>query len=99
MIQGIGGSYLYFMPDGQDPYADWAEFPGWQEAEAQNNVGLDLLDHLTHNVRRGQMQVWSRFYRTLFGFGEQKFFDIKGKPTGLSSQAMTAPAVMRCASR
>ncbi|MDT7535837.1 4-hydroxyphenylpyruvate dioxygenase [Sphingobium sp. SA2] len=91
VIQGIGGSYLYFMPDGQDPYADWAEFPGWQEAEAKNNVGLDLLDHLTHNVRRGQMQVWSEFYRTLFGFEEQKFFDIKGKATGLTSQAMIAP--------
>ena len=91
VIQGIGGSYLYFMPDGKDPYADWAEFPGWQEAEAQNNVGLDLLDHLTHNVRRGQMQVWSEFYRTLFGFEEQKFFDIKGKATGLTSQAMIAP--------
>ena len=91
VIQGIGGSYLYFMPDGQDPYADWAEFPGWREAEARNNVGLDLLDHLTHNVRRGQMQVWSEFYRTLFGFEEQKFFDIKGKATGLTSQAMIAP--------
>ena len=91
VIQGIGGSYLYFMPDGQDPYADWAEFAGWREAEAQNNVGLDLLDHLTHNVRRGQMQVWSEFYRTLFGFEEQKFFDIKGKATGLTSQAMIAP--------
>ncbi|WP_043152662.1 4-hydroxyphenylpyruvate dioxygenase [Sphingobium sp. Ant17] len=91
VIQGIGGSYLYFMPDGQDPYADWAEFAGWREAEAKNSVGLDLLDHLTHNVRRGQMQVWSEFYRTLFGFEEQKFFDIKGKATGLTSQAMIAP--------
>ena len=77
VIMGIGGAYLYFMPDHGDPYANWAEFPGWREAEARNNVGLDLLDHLTHNVRRGQMRVWSEFYRTLFGFEEQKFFDIK----------------------
>ena len=91
VIQGIGGSYLYFMPDGGDPYADWAEYPGWREAEARNNVGLDLLDHLTHNVKRGQMRVWSEFYRTLFGFEEQKYFDIKGKATGLFSQAMIAP--------
>jgi 4-hydroxyphenylpyruvate dioxygenase len=91
VIEGIGGAYLYFMPDGGDPYADWAEFPGWREKEAANNVGLDLLDHLTHNVRRGQMRVWSEFYRTLFGFEEQKFFDIKGKATGLTSQAMIAP--------
>jgi 4-hydroxyphenylpyruvate dioxygenase len=91
VIQGIGGAYLYFMADGVDAYADWAEFPGWREAEAKNSVGLDLLDHLTHNVRRGQMRVWSEFYRTLFGFEEQKFFDIKGQATGLFSQAMIAP--------
>ncbi|MDI1294661.1 MAG: 4-hydroxyphenylpyruvate dioxygenase [bacterium] len=91
VIQGIGGSYLYFIADGTDLYADWAEFPGWREAEAANSVGLDLLDHLTHNVRRGQMRVWSAFYKTLFGFEEQKFFDIKGKATGLTSQAMIAP--------
>ena len=65
--------------------------PGWREQEAANSVGLDLLDHLTHNVRRGQMRVWSEFYRTLFNFEEQKFFDIKGKATGLTSQAMIAP--------
>ncbi|WP_267388254.1 4-hydroxyphenylpyruvate dioxygenase [Sphingomonas sp. GC_Shp_3] len=91
VIQGIGGSYLYFVQDGVDLYADWAEFPGWREREAANSVGLDLLDHLTHNVRRGQMRVWSAFYRTLFGFEEQKFFDIKGQATGLFSQAMIAP--------
>ncbi|WP_408640930.1 4-hydroxyphenylpyruvate dioxygenase [Sphingomonas horti] len=91
VIEGIGGSYLYFIKDGEDLYADWEEIPGWQEAEARNNVGLDLLDHLTHNVRRGQMRVWSEFYRELFGFEEQKYFDIKGQATGLFSQAMIAP--------
>src|ERR1044072_8813339 len=91
VIMGIGGSYLYFIEDGADLYADWAEFPGWREAEATNNVGLDLLDHLTHNVRRGQMRVWSEFYKTLFGFEEQKYFDIKGQATGLFGQAMIAP--------
>ncbi|MDR6852869.1 4-hydroxyphenylpyruvate dioxygenase [Sphingomonas sp. BE123] len=90
-IIGIGGSYLYFIQDGTDLYADWEEIPGWQQAEADNNVGLDLLDHLTHNVRRGQMRVWSEFYKTLFNFEEQKYFDIKGQATGLFSQAMIAP--------
>jgi len=91
VIQGIGGSYLYFTQDGDDLYADWFERPGWRQAEAENSVGLDLLDHLTHNVRRGQMRVWSEFYRTLFNFEEQKYFDIKGQATGLFSQAMIAP--------
>jgi 4-hydroxyphenylpyruvate dioxygenase len=90
-IIGIGGSYLYFIRDDADLFADWTPVPGWEQAEAENNVGLDLLDHLTHNVRRGQMRVWSEFYRTLFGFEEQKYFDIKGKATGLFSQAMIAP--------
>jgi 4-hydroxyphenylpyruvate dioxygenase len=88
-IQGIGGSLLYLVDS--DPFADWEEIRGWQEASANNSVGLDLLDHLTHNVKRGQMRVWSTFYNKLFGFEEQKYFDIKGKATGLFSQAMIAP--------
>jgi 4-hydroxyphenylpyruvate dioxygenase len=90
-IEGIGGSYLFLVKAGEDLYADWDEVPGWQQAEAENNVGLDLLDHLTHNVRRGEMRTWSSFYGRLFGFEEQKYFDIKGKATGLFSQAMIAP--------
>ncbi|WP_294194440.1 4-hydroxyphenylpyruvate dioxygenase [uncultured Sphingomonas sp.] len=90
-IEGIGGSYLYLVKAGEDLYADWDEVPGWREAAEANNVGLDILDHLTHNVRRGEMRTWSSFYGRLFGFEEQKFFDIKGKATGLFSQAMIAP--------
>ncbi|WP_454280849.1 4-hydroxyphenylpyruvate dioxygenase [Sphingomonas sp. Marseille-Q8236] len=90
-IEGIGGSYLYLVEAGRDLFADWNEISGWQQAEAEKNVGLDLLDHLTHNVRRGEMRTWSGFYSKLFGFEEQKYFDIKGKATGLFSQAMIAP--------
>ena len=53
--------------------------------------GPEVLDHLTHNVRRGQMRTWSGFYNSIFNFEEQKYFDIKGKATGLFSQAMIAP--------
>ena len=90
-IEGIGGSYLYLVDAATGLYDSWDEIPGWQDAEATNNVGLDLLDHLTHNVRRGEMRTWSSFYGKLFGFQEQKYFDIKGKATGLFSQAMIAP--------
>ncbi|MDB5418965.1 MAG: 4-hydroxyphenylpyruvate dioxygenase [Phenylobacterium sp.] len=88
-IQGIGGSLLYLVD--RDPFAHWDEVPGWRAAAAENGVGLDLLDHLTHNVRRGEMRTWSGFYSRLFGFEEQKYFDIKGQATGLFSQAMIAP--------
>jgi 4-hydroxyphenylpyruvate dioxygenase len=91
VIEGIGGSYLYLVQSGVDPFANWAPVPGWEQAERENSVGLDLLDHLTHNVRRGEMRTWSGFYTRLFGFEEQKYFDIKGQATGLFSQAMIAP--------
>ncbi len=93
-IEGIGGSYLYLVDRHGargSLYDDWTPVPGAAEAEAANSVGLDLLDHLTHNVRRGQMATWSTFYNAIFGFEEQKYFDIKGQATGLFSQAMIAP--------
>ncbi|TPG10814.1 4-hydroxyphenylpyruvate dioxygenase [Sphingomonas oligophenolica] len=94
VLEGIGGSLLYLVDRHGAKgtiYDSWDQVPGAAEAEAKNNVGLDILDHLTHNVRRGQMRVWSEFYGQIFGFEEQKYFDIKGKATGLFSQAMIAP--------
>ena len=90
-LEGIGGSMLYLVEGQAAMFDDWTPVPGAAEAEAENSVGLDLLDHLTHNVKRGQMQTWSSFYRDVFGFEEQKYFDIKGQATGLFSQAMIAP--------
>ena len=50
-----------------------------------------MVDHLTHNVYRGRMAYWARFYEHLFNFRELRYFDIKGEYTGLTSKAMTAP--------
>jgi len=91
VLQGIGGSLLYLVASAEAVFSTWIPVPGAAEAEARNSVGLDLLDHLTHNVRRGEMHTWSSFYRDVFGFEEQKYFDIKGQATGLFSQAMIAP--------
>ncbi len=89
VLQGIGGSMLYLVD--HDVYADWDAIAGAAEAEVLYNVGFGIVDHLTHNVRRGEMRTWSSFYRQVFGFEEQKYFDIKGQATGLFSQAMIAP--------
>ena len=94
ILQGIGGSLLYLVDQYGERgslYDGWDEIEGWEEAERKNSVGLYCLDHLTHNVRRGQMRTWSGFYGDVFAFEEQKYFDIKGKATGLFSQAMIAP--------
>lgn len=88
-LKGIGGSLLYLVD--HNIYADWIAIPGAADDEHLNNVGFKVLDHLTHNVARGQMRTWSSFYAQIFGFEEQKYFDIKGQATGLFSQAMIAP--------
>jgi 4-hydroxyphenylpyruvate dioxygenase len=93
-LEGIGGSLLYLVGrvgEGATIFDAWDQIPGAAQAEAINSVGLDVLDHLTHNVRRGEMRTWSGFYSRIFGFEEQKYFDIKGQATGLFSQAMIAP--------
>jgi 4-hydroxyphenylpyruvate dioxygenase len=60
-------------------------------ARDANSVGLHTLDHLTHNLRRGQMDVWAGYYERIFNFREIRYFDIEGQSTGLFSKAMTAP--------
>lgn len=84
VIEGIGGSLLYLID--HDVFAGWVPL-----SDAGDGVGFGIIDHLTHNVGRGRMRAWSEFYRDIFGFEEQKYFDIKGQATGLFSQAMIAP--------
>ncbi|MBY0294552.1 MAG: 4-hydroxyphenylpyruvate dioxygenase [Methylobacterium sp.] len=92
-IKGIGGSLLYFVdrygPKGS-PYE--AEFDWLGEPDPRpEGLGLFYLDHLTHNVHRGRMQVWAGFYERLFNFRQIRYFDIEGKLTGLFSKALTSP--------
>jgi 4-hydroxyphenylpyruvate dioxygenase len=37
------------------------------------------------------MDQWADYYTRLFGFYETRYFDIRGRQTGLRSRAMTAP--------
>ena len=92
-IKGIGGSLLCFVDQygtKGSPYE--ADFE-WVDARDPKpaGVGLYYLDHLTHNVHRGRMDVWSGFYERLFNFKQIRFFDIEGKLTGLFSKALTSP--------
>src|SRR5277367_5914736 len=93
-IEGIGGSNLYLVDryGAQEIYdVDFVPIAGAAEKAAANSVGLTYLDHLTHNVHRGQMAKWAEFYETIFNFREIRYFDIEGKQTGLVSKAMTSP--------
>jgi 4-hydroxyphenylpyruvate dioxygenase len=91
-IEGIGGSNLYLVDryGAQAIYdVDFVPLPG---ARAQPpGHGLTYIDHLTHNVHRGQMGRWADFYERIFNFREIRYFDIEGAQTGLISKAMTSP--------
>jgi 4-hydroxyphenylpyruvate dioxygenase len=93
-VFGIGESTLYFVDryDSSSIYdIDFEFYPGWEEQVTANSVGLEYVDHLTHNVQRGNMGVWSSFYERIGNFREIRYFDIEGKLTGLVSKAMTSP--------
>ena len=95
-IKGIGDSLIYLV----DRYpgnggelsiydVDFVPIPGVDQNPP--GAGLTEIDHLTHNVYVGRMGVWAAFYEKLFNFREIRYFDIKGKMTGLTSRALTSP--------
>jgi len=89
-ILGIGGSLIYFIDQYYETSPFNAEFD-WHCQSKPRGVGFYYLDHLTHNVFKGNMDKWFRFYGDLFNFREIRFFDIAGKFTGLTSRALTSP--------
>ncbi len=92
-IVGIGGSLLYFIDTYGEKGSAYSEEFDWigEVDPSPKGVGFFYLDHLTHNVFRGNMDKWWAFYRELFNFKQIHFFDIEGKMTGLVSRAITSP--------
>ncbi len=89
-IVGIGGSLIYLVDRyGERTIYDVDFVP--MRVPAAPNVGLTRIDHLTHNVRRGNLNVWAGFYEKLFNFREIRYFAIEGQETGLFSRALTSP--------
>jgi len=73
-IVGIGGSLIYFIDQYYEANPYNAEFD-WVSKTHPEGVGFHYLDHLTHNVHKGNMDVWFRL----------------GKHSGLLSRALTSP--------
>jgi 4-hydroxyphenylpyruvate dioxygenase len=92
-IEGIGGSVIYLV----DRYGERSiydvDFVPTDPISGfvHEGAGLTYIDHVTHNVFRGNMDQWAGFYERLFNFREIRYFDIEGKLTGLKSRAMTSP--------
>jgi len=92
-IRGIGGAILYLIDRYEDGSSIYDIDFRWIEGAERRPVGCGLkqIDHLTHNVYRGRLDFWARYYERLFNFREIRHFDIRGEYTGLTSRAMTAP--------
>jgi len=89
-IEGIGGSLIYLV----DRYGERTIYDvDFIPVTSPESVDTHLIriDHLTHNVKRGNMSVWAGFYEKLFNFREIRYFSIEGRETGLFSRALTSP--------
>lgn len=95
-IFGIGDSLIYFV----DRYetAPWESlgFVKLERPELVPHKGFSAIDHLTNNVEKGTMQTWATFYKSVFGFEEVRYFDIRGAKTGLTSYALRSPCGRFC---
>lgn len=92
-VVGIGGSLLYLVErygTKGSPYDGEFDWLGERDPKPFG-VGFHYIDHLTHNVMRGRMDTWYKFYHETFNFREIRFFNIEGKVTGLHSRALTSP--------
>ncbi len=104
-IKGIGDSLIYLVDrwkgkNGTGGIGDISiydvDFVAIDASTAEEDAhytgaGLEIIDHLTHNVHKGRMAEWAEFYERLFNFREVRYFDIEGKVTGVKSKAMTSP--------
>lgn len=96
-IYGIGDSLVYFIdryPQNIDAGSGEIYDSGWTwetDDRRPKGKGLTVIDHMTNNVPKGEMQKWCDFYTGIFGFEERRYFDIKGKSTGLFSKVMRSP--------
>lgn len=99
-IYGIGDSLIYLV-DG-DPLRSVAEryaplgFVALESPDRVADRGFLVIDHMTNNVFKGTMAMWSDFYKNVFGFSEVRYFDIRGAKTGLTSFALRSPCGKFC---
>jgi len=91
-LEGIGGSAIYLVDRyGPRSIYDVDFVPVAGASPSVSGAGLETIDHLTHNVARGHMDLWAEFYHKVANFREIRYFDIEGKMTGLTSRALVSP--------
>lgn len=96
-IVGIGDSNIYLIDQykSETLYEDMG-FEKLENPDMVEELGFELVDHLTNNVYKGTMKEVSDFYKNVFGFTEVRYFDIRGVKTGLTSYALQSPDKSFC---
>jgi len=97
-IYGVGNSLIYFVDVNVtvDERLERMGFVDLENPELTESRGFFLIDHLTNNVYKGELEPLSKFYKDVFGFEEIRYFDIKGEQTGLLSYALRSPCGSFC---
>lgn len=98
-VMGIGDSLIYLVDGYEQPFEERYARMGFVALEAPDRVaskGFTRIDHLTNNVQKGTMKRQADFYKTVFGFTEVRYFDIRGVKTGLTSYALRSPCGSFC---
>jgi 4-hydroxyphenylpyruvate dioxygenase len=88
-LESIGGARLYLV-DAEGPAALDAAFSPVPQAQARP-IGLTEIDHVAHNLRRGEVEAWSAFFERVFGFRQIRYFHIAGKQTAFKLRALASP--------
>ena len=90
-IYGVGDCAIYFVDRYRAPVHFDDDFRYLQPELFPRGKGMTVIDHLTNNVPKGELNKWVDFYTKIFNFHEVRKFDIKGQLTGLTSKAMRSP--------
>lgn len=97
-IYGVGNSLIYFVNANisVEERLERMGFIDLENPDLTESRGFFLIDHLTNNVYKGELEPLSKFYKDVFGFEEIRYFDIKGEQTGLLSYALRSPCGSFC---
>ena len=86
-IRGVGDLLNEFIQRPKSPFRP--DMQASQDPEARPlRTRVSRIDHLTNNVAKGEMEHWVEFYQRIYGFVQTRYFDIKGKKTGLQSKVV-----------
>jgi 4-hydroxyphenylpyruvate dioxygenase len=89
-IRGLHGSLIYLVDrhgaKGSIYEVDFRSLPA-----TMHDPHLTAVDHVSHVVMQGHMEIWARFYHDIFGFREETAYRIADASGTVLSKVVTSP--------